>query len=211
MSHPEVKERWSTTTSVALLLSNREWGTGFFYKELVLVRQRKSGQWGLVAGNLERGETSDVAAWRELKEETGLDHTLVEILGLRNPKLIEIPSETKTSIGLIFEAYMREPISPDGYKPDSPEIDCVKPFSLEEVKQLIAKPGVIYKSEFNQILLNYWLWSYLDLKYAFEGREFAKTIAQGWGLDERVFAGPEGFEPPVLLLESSGLPLTDGP
>lgn len=190
MSLPEIirekKERWPTTTSVALLLSNQE--KGLADKGLVLVSQRKSGQWGLVAGNLERGENCEQAVWRELQEETGLDRSKVVIQKTNLPLAIAIPGDTKTSLGLVYWAYMLTPIPPDGYEPKSREIALVKPFSLEEIIELVDKPEDVYRPDFNLLMLHYWLWRYLYHKYAdFEGREFAETIARNWGLDERVF------------------------
>lgn len=182
----EKKERWPSTTSVALLLSNETIETGF-YDELVLVRKKDNQLWTLIAGNLEKGETSAITVWRELKEETDQDQTSVEILGLNNPKLIEIPSDTKTSVGLVYKAHMKEPILLDGYKPNSAEIDLVKPFSIKEIRGLTANPDAIYKPEYNRFMLDYWLWHYLCLKYAFEKNEFIEDRARGWNLDERVF------------------------
>ena len=40
---------------------------------LLLVRAGDSGQWGLPAGGIEPGESPQVAARRELREETGID------------------------------------------------------------------------------------------------------------------------------------------
>lgn len=183
----EKKERWPTTTSVAILLSNKTHGTGTFYDELVLVRKKDTQQWTLVAGNMEKGETSGLTAWRELEEETGQNLTSVKISRLNEPKLIEIPSDKKTSIGLVYKAYMIEPIPLAGYKPDSTEVDLVKPFSIEEIRVLTTNHDAIYKPEFNRFMLDYWLWCHLSLKYAFEKNKRIEDIARGWDLDERVF------------------------
>ena len=72
--------------------------------EIVLVRRRDTGQWGLPGGVVDWGENIPTAARRELKEETGLE--LVQITRLvgvysaadRDPRLHSI------SISLAVEA-----------------------------------------------------------------------------------------------------------
>lgn len=48
---------------------------------LAFERVRPRGQWQLPQGGLERGETPEGAAWRELGEETGLGADDVELVG----------------------------------------------------------------------------------------------------------------------------------
>lgn len=179
------QERWPTTTSSALLLSNQKpWSHN---GELVLVCQRKNDQWGLIAGNLEKGENCEQAVWRELQEETGLDSSRVVIQQTNLPRVFTIPGDTKTSIGLVYRSYMLTPIPRGGYEPKSSEVALVKPFSVEEIRELVAKPETVYKPDFNLFMLHYWLWQYYSLKYAFEGGEFAELVARSRGVDERVF------------------------
>jgi 8-oxo-dGTP diphosphatase len=64
--------------------------------EIVLIRRRDTGQWGLAGGVVDWGENIPTAARRELKEETGLE--LVQIIRLvgvysaadRDPRLHSI-------------------------------------------------------------------------------------------------------------------------
>ena len=48
---------------------------------LVFERVDEPGQWQLPQGGLERDETPEAAAWRELQEETGLDGDDVRLVG----------------------------------------------------------------------------------------------------------------------------------
>src|SRR3954451_24663534 len=51
---------------------------------LALERRERPGSWQLPQGGIEEGEHADAAAWRELKEETGLTEQHVRLLG-RHP------------------------------------------------------------------------------------------------------------------------------
>jgi 8-oxo-dGTP pyrophosphatase MutT (NUDIX family) len=49
--------------------------------EVALVYRKRHDDWSLPKGHIEEGETQEVAALREVKEETGLDARIVEPLG----------------------------------------------------------------------------------------------------------------------------------
>lgn len=49
-------------------------------KVLAFERSDLSGEWQLPQGGLERGETYEIAAWRELEEETGLTDRHVRLV-----------------------------------------------------------------------------------------------------------------------------------
>jgi 8-oxo-dGTP diphosphatase len=49
--------------------------------EIVAVHRNRHTDWSLPKGHLEKGETQEQAALREVKEETGLDARIVDALG----------------------------------------------------------------------------------------------------------------------------------
>lgn len=141
------KERWPTTTSVALIIRNRD-------RSLLLVRKKDSGQWGLPAGGLLGEERLEEAARRELMEETGLGPDDVTNFGC--PRVLDIPGETKTSVGLVYVVSMKEPLPREGVVPDSDETELVRPFTNDELAELLRTPERIYKPGFNIPAINYW-------------------------------------------------------
>src|SRR4051812_43606629 len=59
--------------------------------EIVAVNRPRHSDWSLPKGHIEQGETREQAALREVKEETGVDATILEPLGeivyfFRKPK-----------------------------------------------------------------------------------------------------------------------------
>lgn len=146
-SKSERRERWPTTTSVALMIKNSD-------RSLILVQKKESGLWGLPAGGLLKGEQLEEAAYRELKEETGLDPK--DISGLFPPKIYVIAGERKTSIGIVYIVVVKDPLPREGVVPDSDEIELVKPFSNVELVKLLETPEKVYKPDFNIPIINKW-------------------------------------------------------
>jgi len=50
--------------------------------KILLIKRRDNGQWGLPAGGLEEGENIEACIRREVKEETGLELTKLEVIGI---------------------------------------------------------------------------------------------------------------------------------
>ncbi len=55
--------------------------------KLLLVRRSDDGLWALPGGITDPGETLATTAWRELREETGIDGAVVELLGVFDSRL----------------------------------------------------------------------------------------------------------------------------
>ncbi len=147
------KERWLTTTSVALAIRNSDRSRS--RSSLLLVCKKNSGQWGLPAGGLLKGEQLEEAAYRELREETGLGPD--DVTNFIRPKIIVIPGEIKTSIGLIYITSMNKPLPSEGIVPNSDEIKLVRPFTINELFGLLRRPEEIYKPGFNIPAIKFWL------------------------------------------------------
>jgi putative (di)nucleoside polyphosphate hydrolase len=96
---------------------------------LTFERNDIPGQWQLPQGGIERGETPEKAAWRELTEETGLGRADVELVGEHDEWTIyEWPASSRTSerIGQAHRWFFFEPIgSADDLTPtpDGSEFD----------------------------------------------------------------------------------------
>jgi len=148
---PENRERWPTTTSVAIVVINGD-------RSLLLVHKKKFDQWSLPAGGLQKGETLAEAAYRELQEETGLTKDDIEELNYPNDILI-IPGETKTSIGFLYFTRINKVLSPEGIIVEgNEEIDLIRPFKDTELSNLLHKEHRrIYKPEFNIPAFDHWL------------------------------------------------------
>jgi 8-oxo-dGTP diphosphatase len=87
----------------------------------------KAGFWCLPGGFMELGETPEVAALRELKEETGLKGKAVRLLGLKATKSVEY--DTILIMAYLVGSFTGEP-SPGS---DAREIRFFAPQSLPAV------------------------------------------------------------------------------
>ena len=72
--------------------------------EVLLQRRGDSNKWGFPGGAIELGETPQIAAMREVKEETGLDVEVGDIIGIYTDSDIEYPNGDKAhSICICFK------------------------------------------------------------------------------------------------------------
>ena len=72
--------------------------------EVLLQRRGGSGKWGFPGGAIEIGETPEMAAIREAKEETGLDVEVLELLGIFTDPDMEYANGDKAhSICIAYE------------------------------------------------------------------------------------------------------------
>ena len=120
-------------------------------KEEYLVLQSASGRntWGPPKGHLEDGETSEQNAWRELKEETGLDENQVRVVEDFKHLLKYIKDDNKQTGGvnghrkkqLIVQFWLAECTSANKDIVISNEHQKHKWLPLAEVKQLLQNRG----------------------------------------------------------------------
>ncbi len=57
--------------------------------QILMIRRKDNGNWGLPAGGLEENETIQECIIREVKEETGLDILALQVIGIGSDPIIE--------------------------------------------------------------------------------------------------------------------------
>jgi 8-oxo-dGTP pyrophosphatase MutT (NUDIX family) len=160
MSAPE-REKFFTKVSVGVRLNNNQISQGG--GDLVLITKRDSGLLGLIAGHLELNETGFMGIKREMYEESSLLPDSMIFMGQfqegrdPSPEIVWTFFDKQTSMGLIYDAFMKKPISNEGYIPDNTEIGLVKPYSHCELRVLINKPELWYKPQYNLAVVSAWL------------------------------------------------------
>lgn len=105
-------------------------------REVLLQRRGDSNKWGFPGGAIEIGETPQMAAIRELKEETGFDVEINSLIGIYTDCNMEYPNGDKAqSIFIAFEFDVL-----DGKLIcDQKETIELKYFSLDDIPELFCK------------------------------------------------------------------------
>lgn len=104
--------------------------------EVLLQRRGDFNKWGFPGGPIELGETPQIAAIREAKEETGLDVKVKNLVGIYTDCNMEYPNGDKAqSILITFEL---EVIGGEVYC-DKDETLELKYFSLDNMPELFCK------------------------------------------------------------------------
>ena len=104
--------------------------------KVLLQRRGDSNKWGFPGGAIEIGETPEMAAIREVKEETGLDVKVSDLIGIYTDCDMEYPNGDKAHSICIF--YEVEVISGQ-LKCDNIETVDLKYFELDEMPELFCK------------------------------------------------------------------------
>jgi 8-oxo-dGTP diphosphatase len=96
---------------------------------VLLVRHTYRRRWGTPGGLLNKGETPDVTAHREVAEEVGLEIRLVG-----EPTVVVDPKPRRVDV--IFRAQPAEGVDPNSARPGSPEIVDVRWFPANALPEL---------------------------------------------------------------------------
>lgn len=96
---------------------------------LLLVRHSYRHRWGVPGGLLERGEEAADAARREVREEVGVDVTLVG-----EPAVVVAPDAQRVDV--VYRARLAPGVDPDDARPTSPEIVAVRWAPAGELPEL---------------------------------------------------------------------------
>ena len=105
-------------------------------RKVLLQRRGDSKKWGFPGGGIEIGETPEMAAIRELKEETGLDVRVSGLIGIYTDCNMESPNGDKThSICIVYELEA----TGGQLKCDNIETVDLQYFDLDEMPELFCK------------------------------------------------------------------------
>lgn len=104
--------------------------------EVLLQRRYDSNKWGFPGGAIELGETPQMAAIREVKEETGLDVEVNNLIGIYTDCSMEYPNGDKAQSILI--AYYLNVLGGKMFC-DQEETLELKYFSLDNMPELFCK------------------------------------------------------------------------
>lgn len=134
---PHIHELIDFTVGIFIIKDNR----------VLLVDHRKLGCWLCPGGHIELNEDPEAAAYREVKEETGLDIKLIgerpdasheSSKSLIPPRFLDIHkiSDTHQHIGMY---YLAIPIGGD-FSPCQREFNAVKWFAVDELDGILRLP-----------------------------------------------------------------------
>jgi mutator protein MutT len=104
--------------------------------EVLLQRRGDFNKWGFPGGAIELGETPQMAAIREAKEETGLDVKVNKLIGIYTDFNIEYPNGDKAQSLLI--AFVLDVIGGEMFC-DKEETLELRYFSLDHMPELFCK------------------------------------------------------------------------
>lgn len=101
--------------------------------EVALIATDKGGRWGLPKGHVNRGETAEAAAMREVAEETGLEGQIVQHLATIEYWFRAGSSRVHKYVDLFLIRYERGDLTPQ-----EAEVDDARWFGLDEALQRVS-------------------------------------------------------------------------
>ncbi|EFO80980.1 NUDIX hydrolase [Oscillochloris trichoides DG-6] len=101
--------------------------------EVALIATERGGRWGLPKGHVNRGETAEAAALREVAEETGLSGEIVRYLTTIEYWFRAGSSRIHKYVDLFLIRYASGELCPQ-----EAEVDDARWFSLEEAVRLVS-------------------------------------------------------------------------
>lgn len=104
--------------------------------EVLLQRRCDTNKWGFPGGAIELGETPEMAAIREVKEETGLDVEVGKLIGIYTDCNMQyVNGDEAQSITIVYELNaMGDTLCCDGY-----ETQELKYFALNDMPELFCR------------------------------------------------------------------------
>jgi 8-oxo-dGTP diphosphatase len=101
--------------------------------EVALIATSRGGRWGLPKGHVNRGETAEAAALREVAEETGLEGEIVQHLATIEYWFRAGPSRVHKYVDLFLMRYERGDV-----RPQEAEVDDARWVALDEALQMVS-------------------------------------------------------------------------
>jgi 8-oxo-dGTP pyrophosphatase MutT (NUDIX family) len=101
--------------------------------EVALIATDRGGRWGLPKGHVNRGETAEAAAVREVAEETGLEGVIVQHLATIEYWFRAGSSRVHKYVDLFLMRYERGEV-----RPQEAEVDDARWFPLDEALRRVS-------------------------------------------------------------------------